>query len=176
MKVQDLKFSEIKEAWEKVQNVKSDFWYQDNDMEKAIPRIFLELAENKTDLITSEGYLVDTYCQVAVLKDKYPNTVKGIKALTELAEQGYGSAMQVLWDYFRDKGKGSINQWTYKMGLQWEADIIIATKINKERIKGKNKMKEYKFKINTITLTIESKHPIKLEKNRIICLERKKDE
>jgi len=37
-------------------------------------------------------------------------------------------------------------------------------------------MKEYKFKINAITLTIESKHPIKLEKNRIICLERKKDE
>ena len=35
-------------------------------------------------------------------------------------------------------------------------------------------MKE--FKINTITLTIESKHPIKLEKFKIICLERKKDE
>ena len=132
MKVQDLKFSEIKQAWEKVQNVKSDFWHQDSDMEKAIPRIFLELAENKTDLITPEGYLVDTYCQVAVLKDKYPNTVKGIKALTELAEQGYGSAMAVLWGYFRDKRKGSINQWTYKSALQWEADILICLERKKD--------------------------------------------
>ena len=135
MKVQDLKFSEIKEAWEKVQKVKSDSWHQDSDMEKAIPKIFLELSENKTNLITPEGYLVDTYCQVAVLKDKYPNTVKGIKELSKIAEQGYGSAMAVLWGYFQQKGKGSINEWTHKSSLQWEADIIIATKINMERMK-----------------------------------------
>ena len=47
---------------------------------------------------------------------------------------------------------------------------------------GKNEMIKYllnlfkRNKKHPITLKIESEHPIKLEKFKIICLERKKDE
>jgi predicted acyl esterase len=67
------------------------------------------------------------------LSQLYPNNLSGIKALTELAEQGDTGAMQSLSDYFKQKGEGCINEWTHKCKLQAEADRVVEKERERER-------------------------------------------
>ena len=147
MSLQDLDLYELEQTWEKVQNVKSDFWHQDSDIEKVIPRIFFELAENKTDLKTGED---DIDRRAEYLKSKHSCTIKGIQALSKLAEKGDTGAMRVLSDYFEQKGEDVINEWTHKRNLQAVADRIVEKeRKERERKERERKEKERKKKRTT---------------------------
>ena len=122
MKLQDLDLYQVKEAWEKVNNAKRSIGCSYMTSRWIIPNIFFELSEKKKTLKTGESY-IDR--RAKDLKTKHSCTIKGIQDLSKLAEQGDTGAMRVLSQYFKQKGEGCINEWTYKRNLQAVADRVV---------------------------------------------------
>ena len=137
MKLQDLNLYEIKEAWEKVCKTTNTC-----PIRWTIPNIFFELSEKKKTLKTGAD---DIDRQAEYLKSKHSCTIKGIKALSRLAEKGDTGAMEVLSDYFKQKGEDVINEWTHKRNLQAVADRIVERE-RKEKEKEKERKEREKEK------------------------------
>jgi len=125
MKLQDLNLYQVEKAWKKV-NKEIQYYqgYQNYNLaiREIIPNIFFELSEKKKTLNANESY-IDR--RAKDLKTKHSCTIKGIQALSKLAEKGDTGAMRVLSHYFEQKGEGVINEWTYKRNLQAEADRVV---------------------------------------------------
>ena len=146
MSLQDLNLYQVEQAWEKVCKTRNTC-----RMRWTIPNIFFKLAEKKKPLNTDESY-IDR--RAKDLKTKHSCTIKGIKALSRLAEKGDTGAMRVLSDYFKQKGEDVINEWTHKRNLQAVADRIVERerkekekeKERKEKEREKEKEKERKEK------------------------------
>ena len=125
MKLQDLNLYQVEQAWKKV-NKEIQYYqgYQNYNLaiREIIPNIFFELSEKKKTLNANESY-IDR--RAKDLKTKHSCTIKGIQALSKLAEKGDTGAMRVLDNYFKQKGEDAINEWTYKRNLQAEADRVV---------------------------------------------------
>ena len=133
MTLQDLNLYEVKQAWEEVCKTTDTC-----DMRMIIPNIFFELSEKKKPLKTGESY-IDR--RAKDLKTKHSCTIKGIQALSKLAEKGDTGAMRVLSDYFEQKGEDH-TEWTYKRNLQAVADRVVEKEREKEREKKERERKK----------------------------------
>ena len=136
MKLQDLNLYQVKEASEKVYKEPNTCW---QEIRMIIPEIFFKLSEKKKTLKTGES---DIDGQAEYLKSKHSCTIKGIQALSKLAEKGDTGAMRVLCDYFEQKGEDVINEWTYKRNLQAVADRVVEKEREKEREKKERERKK----------------------------------
>ena len=117
MSLQDLDLYELEQTWKMVCKIPST-----RNMRWIIPNIFFELSEKKKTLKTGED---DIDRRAKDLKTKHSCTIKGIQALSKLAEKGDTGAMRVLDNYFKQKGEDWINEWTHKCKLQAEADRVV---------------------------------------------------